>query len=130
METKEDDIYISHSGRQTKRKTYSEDALMAVAPKKAKSPQVQNKYKAKKKLTNEEIMKRSLLFKVWWFYILWIYIIYRVYFQDSPHTNKIFGKLVEENKKRQLEEEEMERFQQTLVQLDDEEVECQKHLFC
>lgn len=61
---KEDEIYISHSGRQTKRKLYSEDALFASATKKPKSPQVQNKSKGKTRLTNEEIMKRSSLFKV------------------------------------------------------------------
>lgn len=44
--------------------------------------------------------------------------------QDPPKTykDKIFDKLEDENKKRQQEEEEMNRFQQTLEPIVDDEV--------
>lgn len=116
-------MYVSLSGRQTKRKLYNEDAYSAVAPKKPKSPQVQNKPKAKKKLTNEDIMKRSSLFKVKELSVRCERLIKR-WFQDRPNSyvNKIFDKLEDQNKKRKQEEEEMERFQQTLAHIDEDEV--------
>lgn len=59
------EIYISHSGRQTKRKVYSEEALdvLSLTSKKARSLQTPNKPKSKK-MTNDEIIASSSLFRV------------------------------------------------------------------
>lgn len=98
---------------------------------KSSSP-VENKNKLRKALTNKEIMKRSSLFadkvrmkKIYFecFYLLLL--------QDEPkpYTDKIFDRLVSENRKRQQEEEEMYRFQQTLATVDDEKEVFIKRLF-
>lgn len=56
-QTEENEVYVLQSGRQTKRKLYTDINIDSAK----KSPR---KRKMKAKLTNEEIMKRSSLFKV------------------------------------------------------------------
>lgn len=62
-EKQEDEIYVTQSGRQTKRKLYTDDLHSVFSSRKPKSPSVQSKHKTKTKLTNLEIMRRSSLFK-------------------------------------------------------------------